>query len=165
MLPSVSSCPVPPEQRPVNEYQALKDAWPFRWATFNVGQYSRKLAWVCGWSLLITTPLAAAEFPPAELPVKFGLTTIIATGIILGFFLLRLYLGWAYVCDRLASHDIFYEETGWYDGQTWEKPPEVQLQDNLICDYQVRPLLRRIQQSLMILAVALGGSLLLWQVL
>lgn len=163
MLPTVSGCPVPPEQRPVNEYQALRESWPFRWVTFDVGHYSRKLLWVCGWSLLLTAPLAAAEFPPGETPLKFVLTTTIAVSVILGLVLLRLYLGWVYVCDRLASHDIFYEETGWYDGQTWMKPPEVQLQDRLICDYQVRPLLRRIQQSLIILMVVLGTSVLLWQ--
>jgi len=38
--------------------------------------------------------------------------------------LVRLYLGW-YMCDRLISPTIFYEESGWYDGQTWTKPSEV----------------------------------------
>ena len=29
----------------------------------------------------------------------------------------RLYLGWAYVGNRLLSATVKYEETGWYDGQ------------------------------------------------
>lgn len=33
--------------------------------------------------------------------------------------------GWSYVGDRLLSAVIPYEETGWYDGQMWVKPPEV----------------------------------------
>ena len=34
--------------------------------------------------------------------------------------------GWSYVGDRLLSAVIPYEESGWYDGQMWVKPPEVQ---------------------------------------
>jgi hypothetical protein len=30
---------------------------------------------------------------------------------------LRLYLGWAYIGNRLFSATVEYEETGWYDGQ------------------------------------------------
>lgn len=33
--------------------------------------------------------------------------------------------GWSYVGDRLLSAVVPYEETGWYDGQMWVKPPEV----------------------------------------
>lgn len=35
--------------------------------------------------------------------------------------------GWSYVGDRLLSAVIPYEESGWYDGQMWVKPPEVSL--------------------------------------
>ena len=31
--------------------------------------------------------------------------------------MLRIYLGWSYVGDRLLSAAVEYEETGWYDGQ------------------------------------------------
>ncbi|MEB3174634.1 MAG: CGLD27 family protein, partial [Cyanobacteriota bacterium] len=41
-------------------------------------------------------------------------------------------------------------ESGWYDGQTWPKPPEVLVRDRLIVQYQVSPILRR-------LGVTLGG--------
>jgi len=42
---------------------------------------------------------------------------------------LRIYLGWSYVGDRLLSAVVPYEETGWYDGQMWVKPPEVNEHD------------------------------------
>lgn len=35
--------------------------------------------------------------------------------------------GWSYVGDRLLSAVIPYEESGWYDGQMWVKPPEVSI--------------------------------------
>ena len=39
--------------------------------------------------------------------------------------------GWSYVGDRLLSAVVPYEETGWYDGQMWVKPPEVNEHDSL----------------------------------
>jgi hypothetical protein len=39
--------------------------------------------------------------------------------------------GWSYVGDRLLSAVVPYEETGWYDGQMWVKPPEVNKHDSL----------------------------------
>lgn len=39
--------------------------------------------------------------------------------------LLFMWQGWSYVGDRLLSAVIPYEESGWYDGQMWVKPPEV----------------------------------------
>ncbi len=50
---------------------------------------------------------------------------------------LRIYLGWAYVGDRLLSAAVEYEETGWYDGQIFVKPPEVLARDRLLGSYEV----------------------------
>ena len=41
-----------------------------------------------------------------------------------------------------------YEESGWYDGQIWIKPPEVLLQDRLIGTYEIYPGLLRLQFTL-----------------
>ena len=51
---------------------------------------------------------------------------------------LRIYLGWSYVGDRLLSAAVPYEETGWYDGQLFVKPPEVLARDRLLGSYEVR---------------------------
>lgn len=50
---------------------------------------------------------------------------------------LRIYLGWAYVGGRLLSAAVEYEETGWYDGQLFVKPPEVLARDRLLGSYEV----------------------------
>ena len=65
---SVSICPVPPEQRPVNEYQELKESWFFSWVTLNWPQYLRKLLWVWLISWIIFCPVAAASFTPSKYP-------------------------------------------------------------------------------------------------
>ncbi|MGB1417699.1 MAG: CGLD27 family protein, partial [Synechococcus sp.] len=46
-----------------------------------------------------------------------------------------------------------YEESGWYDGQVWIKPPEVLLQDRLIGTYEIYPGLLRLQMTVSSLLV------------
>ena len=159
---SVSFCPVPTEQQPIHEYQQLKDSWFFRWAKLELGDYGLKLAWVWGLSWLIAGPVAAASFAPHQHLVQFILAGGAGAGVFLILVLLRLYLGWSYVRDRLSQETIGYEESGWYDGQTWTKPPEVLSRDRLIVSYQVQPILQRLQRTLGIIAILIISGSLLW---
>ncbi len=162
---SVSICPVPQEQRPVNEYQELTESWFFSWGTLDWPAYLAKLAWVCGWSCLISGPLAAASFAPLKYPVQFALMTAAGAGFILGLALLRLYLGWFYVRSRLANPTVVYEESGWYDCQAWPKTPEVLVQDQLIVNYELEPILKRLRQTFYGLVSLLVAGGLIWNCL
>ena len=53
--------------------------------------------------------------------------------------LVRQWLGWTYVMQRLLSESVDYEESGWYDGQTWEKPLSWREKDLLVARHEVRP--------------------------
>jgi hypothetical protein len=157
-------CPVPLEQQPLNEYQALKESWFFRWVSLPKFNYVCKLAKVWAISLLITAPIAAASFPPQEATMSFILSSILGSLLFVGLALLRLYLGWSYIGDRLNQAKIIYEESGWYDGQEWEKPTPILMRDRLIFSYQVKPMLKRLQKSgLIFLGLISSGSLIfLW---
>lgn len=61
---SVSNCPVPTDQQPLNEYEELKTSWLFRDSTLDLREYITKIAWIWGLSWLIAAPIAAASFPP-----------------------------------------------------------------------------------------------------
>jgi len=163
--PPVSVCPVPPEQRPINEYQSLRESWFFRWATLNLRGYLIGIAWIWSLSLLLTGPVAAASFAPSEYPGKFMLAAAAGASLLLGLTLLRLYLGWSYVRDRLRSEAVFYEETGWYDGQLWQKPPEEKAKDHLVVTYQVQPILQRLRWTFGVMALFLSGGCLAWNFL
>lgn len=67
----------------------------------------------------------------------------------------RMYLGWAYVGNRLLSATVEYEETGWYDGQIWVKTAEVLARDRLLGSFQVKPVLGRLKNTLVGLAASL----------
>jgi len=162
---SVPACPVPPEQLPINEYQSLRESWFFRWATLRLRSYLVGIA--CFWiiSLLLASPVVAASFSPAECPWQFALASAAGSGLFLALPLLRLYLGWGYIRSRLSSETVFYEETGWYDGQLWIKPPEEHAKDRLVVTYQVRPILQRLKWTFSFLGVLLFGGYILWNLL
>ncbi|MFB2834016.1 CGLD27 family protein [Floridanema evergladense] len=162
MESSVSVCPVPFEQQPINEYQELKDSWFFSWATLDGGSYSRKMAWIWGWSWLVAGPVAAASFPPQKALGQFMLCGGAIASLFMVFALVQMYLGWCYVRDRLTKPIVFYEESGWYDGQCWSKPPEVITRDRLIVTYQVQPILQRLNKTFALLALIFCLGSLIW---
>ncbi|XP_011622440.1 uncharacterized protein LOC18431815 isoform X2 [Amborella trichopoda] len=114
---------VPFEQRPVNEYSSLKDGPLSSWAELSPLPFFLRLGglWLGAFTVL-GVPIAAASFEPSK--------------------------GWSYVGDRLLSAVIPYEESGWYDGQMWVKPPEVLARDRLLGSYKVKPVIKLLKQTL-----------------
>ncbi|MDJ0619607.1 MAG: CGLD27 family protein [Calothrix sp. MO_192.B10] len=159
---SLSNCPVPTEQQPLNEYQELKSAWLFSDCTRNWLGYLKKMAWICGFCWLVAAPVAAASFSPQKEAIHFFLCSIGGASIGAILALVHLYLGWSYVRDRLFSSVIFYEESGWYDGQTWTKPKELLARDRLIVSYEIKPILRRLQITFAGLAVLFVAGTIVW---
>jgi Conserved in the green lineage and diatoms 27 len=153
------ACPVPLEQQPLNEYRELLESGFFQWGTMELPAYLRKLAWSWSWSWAIAGPVAAASFSPSKHPLPFLWIGSAGASLFLVLMLVRLYVGWSYINSRLSNDTVFYEESGWYDGQVWSKPLEVQTQDKLVVTYQVQPVLRRLHLTFAGLAIALllGG--------
>lgn len=140
---------VPFEQRPVNEYSSLKDAILYSWGELAPGSFFLRLGglWLVTFAVL-GVPIAAASFNPSRDPLRFILAAGTGTLFLVSLIVLRIYLGWSYVGDRLLSAVIPYEETGWYDGQMWVKPPEILARDRLLGSYKVKPVIKLLKQTL-----------------
>lgn len=162
MNTSASICPVPFEQQPINEYQDLKESCFFRWATLELQTYFKRLTWLWLWGWLIAGPVAAASFSWAKYPGQLILSGAAGATLFLALVLLRVYLGWNYIRSRLANETIFYEESGWYDGQYWSKPPEMLTRDRLLVTYEVQPILKRLRHTFAVLACCFLGGGLVW---
>jgi hypothetical protein len=158
-------CPVPEEQQPLKEYEALKKSWFFKWALFPLPQFIKPMIWIWSLGWFLSGPVAAASFDPAKDPFRFFLVGATGAGFPLGLLLIQLYCGWLYVGNRLRQPQVSYEESGWFDGQVWQKPPEVMAQDQLIMTYEVRPFLQRLEQTFGIIGLGLLGEAIVWQFL
>lgn len=101
-------CPVPQEQQPINEYQSLSTSFPFSWAAGDVVEFGSRL-FVVGFSfaLFVGLPVAwfgtvGAQSEPAKRIVCAASSGILAVT----FAVVRMYLGWAYVGNRLLSATV-----------------------------------------------------------
>ncbi|CAI9093675.1 OLC1v1029232C1 [Oldenlandia corymbosa var. corymbosa] len=150
-------CPVPQEQQPINEFKSLSTSFPFSWASADLVEYcSRLFVTGAGFSLLVGVPVSwFGTIGPESDPIKV-VTAGVSSGILVATLLVvRMYLGWAYVGNRLLSATVEYEETGWYDGQMWVKTAEVLARDRLLGSFSVKPVLNRLKNTLVTLAISL----------
>eukprot|EP00262_Sarcandra_glabra_P010052 TRINITY_DN24927_c0_g1_i1.p1 TRINITY_DN24927_c0_g1~~TRINITY_DN24927_c0_g1_i1.p1 ORF type:complete len:288 (+),score=30.18 TRINITY_DN24927_c0_g1_i1:45-866(+) len=152
-----TECPVPLDQQPVNEYQNLANSIPFSWAAGDLREYLTRLG-VTGASFGLFVGLPVARFgvvDPETEALKCAVGAISGGLLVVTLAVLRMYLGWAYVGNRLLSATVEYEETGWYDGQVWVKTPEVLARDRLLGSFSVKPVLSRVKFTLVGLALSL----------
>ncbi len=143
------TCPVPKDQQPLNEYVELKEAFFYRWAKLTRSQYLRALflMWL-GFAVLFSPVAMSIESPSRHL-WQFICVACIGGSVGLVLPVLLLLSGWSHVKQRLDSAKIFYEESGWYDGQTWEKPEADLIKDRLLVTYEIKPVLNRLQKTLL----------------
>ena len=153
-------CPVPQNQRPINEFNSIRNSWIISWPFLERNIFYRKL--IFSW-LFIT---------PVSLTISYGsdyLKNNIFELIFLSFtasiafpilILIRQWLSWVYIYKRLNSEKIEYEESGWYDGQTWEKPISWRAKDLLIAQHQIKPILNHLKVIILLLIFIIISSLL-----
>jgi hypothetical protein len=144
----VDACPVPPPQRPLRQYEELRDSWFFAWACRGDAGLARPLIYC--WLLVLPLSLlvASGSWSLRHRPLALLLAAAAAAVILPVLLLLRQWLGWRTIHQRLVSERVEYEESGWYDGQVWEKPLSWRQQDLLVAQHQVRPVLARLRRAL-----------------
>ena len=146
-------CPVPKEQRPLNEYKKIKESNNFIWCINGKAIYVKSLFYMFTSSFILSFLLLMASSFSFTNIKYFFIYSLIGAIIIMIFLCLRSYLGWHYIYNRLMEATVPYEESGWYDGQIWIKPPEVLIQDRLIGTYEIYPGLSRLHLTLIFLSV------------
>ena len=146
-------CPVPKEQRPLNEYKKIKESNNFIWCINGKAIYVKSLFYMFTSSFILSFLLLMASSFSFTNIKYFFIYSLIGAIIIMIFLCLRSYLGWYYIYSRLMEATVPYEESGWYDGQIWIKPPEVLIQDRLIGTYEIYPGLSRLHLTLIFLSV------------
>lgn len=142
------SCPVPKEQRPINEYMELGQSNFFNWPFLSSSLYKKKIIQVFITCFIISLPFSSLFVTITQSPVKFLLITSCISTTIIILLLIRILLGWNYIKQRLYNPTIFYEESGWYDGRVWVKSKNILVQDRLIHAYQVLPATKKLIRTI-----------------
>lgn len=154
------NCPVPLDQQPMNEYLNLKESIFFFWTAKELKDYIKYTFFTALsiYSLTIFLIISSIYQEENISQIDIALYMTIFGGLILSLYFIRLYLGWLYVYNRLLKASVSYEESGWYDGQIWVKTPSILMQDKLVAEYQILPILKRLRLTLMsfISSVILG---------
>ena len=148
-------CPVPPNQRPLNEFNSIRNSWIISWPFLKRSIFYGKLAL----SWLFITPISLTISYGSDYLKNniFDLIFVSFTASLLFpiLLLIRQWLSWVYIYKRLNSETIEYEESGWYDGQVWEKPIEWRSKDLLIAQHQVKPILNHLEKIIIIILVSI----------
>tara|TARA_B100000700_G_scaffold109838_1_gene123778 strand:+ start:1099 stop:1602 length:504 start_codon:yes stop_codon:yes gene_type:complete len=143
-------CPVPLNQRPLNEFKNITNSWIISWPLLSKNQFYLRLT--LSWILILPINLLIAYGSDYLRNNIIYFTIVSLTGSLISplILLLRQYLSWKYILNRLNSENIEYEESGWYDGQIWEKPIDWRSKDLLIAQHQVKPILNHIGKVLIL---------------
>lgn len=148
-------CPVPKDQRPASQLAELQDSLLLGWGGKELGGYVARLGALGSFFYFVLAyPIASYSYDPSTQPFETVVCALTGSFVAVAVFALLIYNNWSYVRDRLLSATVEYEETGWYDGQTYVKDPEMLARDRLLGTYVVRPIVERLRKTL--LACGLG---------
>ena len=157
-----SKCPVPREQQPTNEFIELSKSNIFSWPKTKKSLLLVLIKfWAGSFVLFLVISSGSVYFKTSLL--KYILLSFFSSLSIPLLISIRLYLGWNHIFKRLTSEKVEYEESGWYDGQVWEKPLVLKEKESLIASIEVKPILKNLIQILSVISVLILCGILLFQ--
>ena len=155
-------CPVPRDQQPTNEFIELSKSRIFSWPKTKKSLILILIRfWLGAFLLFLVISSGSVYFKTSIL--RYALLSFFCSLSIPFLISMRLYLGWNHVYKRLISEKVEYEESGWYDGQIWEKPLFLKEKESLIASTEVKPILKNLIQIFSIISVLALLGILLFQ--
>lgn len=148
-------CPVPEEQKPINEFIQLKENDSTNWVTFGKELYLKKIVSLTFNLFFLFSLFQFSKYQEVEYLSETIIETLIFAFVALCFLLVVNFVRWKQVEIRLSKSRLFYEEASWYDGQIWEKPFAILKNDKLLSTQKIQPILQRILRTLLTLFVAI----------
>ncbi len=157
-----SKCPVPKEQQPTNEFIELSKSKIFSWPKTKKSLiFVLVKFWLGAFVLFLVISSGSVYFKTYLF--KYILLSFFSSLSIPLLISLRLYIGWNHIFKRLISEKVEYEESGWYDGQVWEKPLVLKEKESLIASIEVKPILKNLIQIFSIISVLALSGILIFQ--
>jgi hypothetical protein len=144
-------CPVPEDQKPINEYIGLKENPLTNWTTLSKKNYLKKIMnlFLINLSLICLLNLNTVLVDFNHFFNWLITNTFISFNLISLFFIVILFR-WKQTQNRFEQTRLVYEEGSWYDTQIWEKPFLIIKNDKLISTQKIEPVIQRLLSTLFI---------------
>ena len=107
-MPEAVSCPVPQEQRPLEEFQQLCESWFFSWPAGQEPRLSQRLAGFWLLMLPVCSLIASGSWTLKQDPPRLLAAAAVAALVLPLLLLVRQWLGWTYVMQRLLRESVDY---------------------------------------------------------
>ena len=145
-------CPVPDDQKPINEYIGLKENQLTNWTTLSKKNYQKKILQLFFFNFFFLNLLTINNiFNDLTIFSDWILNNLLFSNNLLLFLLTVIIFRWKQNQTRFNQTRLFYEEGSWYDGQYWEKPLSLVKNDKLISTQKIEPILQRLYKTYIIL--------------
>lgn len=141
-------CPVPRDQRPFYEYMKRKQSIFLGFVGLNESSYTSRFFSILISLFIISLPITSLFIPIIYYPIQNILINLLVCLIIQSLIYGYFYITWKYAGKRLVVAKVWYEESGWYDGKIWIKPPSILKHERLLYYYQLVPLVNRLNNTL-----------------
>ena len=101
----------------------------------------------------LTLFISSGSIELTKTPIYIILESLTVSLFLPFLLIFRQILNWNYIYKRLYSHNVEYEESGWYDGQIWEKTIDIRNKDLLIAQFEVAPIIEYLKEAIVILSI------------
>jgi hypothetical protein len=146
-------CPIPEDQKPIQEYIALKDNSGINLTRLSSKIFSSKIFFF----LLFSIFLSLSLFLFSNLSFSFlskKINQLIVLGILSLFFQSCIFFyRWQQLQNRLNQSRLVYEEGSWYDSQVWEKPLLLIKNEKLIASQKIKIILDGLFQNVFFFSI------------
>jgi hypothetical protein len=137
-------CPVPEDQKPMNEYIGIKKNSLLNWTRCSPKNYLLKIlsGYLFIFPIFLICFLNLTPFTVIQIGKIFLISSL--------FFLISILIRWSSVNKRLIESRVFYEEASWFDGKFWEKPFFLIKNDKLLSAQKIQPILKRLRTTILV---------------
>ena len=129
----------------------------FDWAELPDSEYNARIGYLfVAMTIILGVPISLSSYSSMLLP-QACLSALVGGAIPTLMFALRLRTGWGYISNRLVAKEVYYEMK--QRGYLVKKDAESQMRDKLLNEYEVVPVLKRVDASASVLAAVLVACL------
>jgi hypothetical protein len=136
-------CPIPEDQKPINEYISLKENNLTNWITVVKRKYLGTLFQIFLTLFLICLTFTFEGIESVNQLFATLQETSLFSLIMLNFLVIYVLSNWKQVDNRFNTSRLIYEEGSWYTSEIWEKPISLIKSDKLISTQILQPILLR----------------------